>query len=270
MTSRAPKRSCAEWAEDYARLNWSVIPMRPCEKRPAIAWETFQKKRASLKQIAAWFAKWPDANAGIVTGAVSSLVVIDVDPAHGGADSLERLKDEFGAWPTTAEARTGGGGTHFYFAHQGDDLRNRAGLRPGIDVRGEGGCIVAPPSIHPNGRPYSWVPGRSPLDIKPARLPVWLASVAVGPKADMRGHPISHWRALVSEGVNEGARNSSIASLTGHLLWHGVDPGIIEDLLQCWNAQRCRPPLSSEEVSRVVASIVTTHGRHAAEQGNAC
>ena len=73
----------------------------------------------------------------------------------------------------------------------------------------------------------------------------------------------SYWRHLVREGVLEGERNSTIASLSGHLLWHGVDPDVAVELLLCWNAVRCRPPLSDDEVVRTAESIVRLHRRHA-------
>ncbi|WP_246189466.1 primase alpha helix C-terminal domain-containing protein [Methylacidimicrobium cyclopophantes] len=75
------------------------------------------------------------------------------------------------------------------------------------------------------------------------------------------GHPLAYWRRLVREGVQEGERNNTIASLTGHLLWHGVDPAVVLDLLLAWNATRCRPPLSEDEVARAVESIVRLHRR---------
>jgi hypothetical protein len=73
------------------------------------------------------------------------------------------------------------------------------------------------------------------------------------------GHSLDHWRKLVSEGVPEGTRNNTLASLAGHLLWHGVDPQVTLELLLCWNRTRCRPPLDDAEVAGVVASIVKRH-----------
>ena len=63
----------------------------------------------------------------------------------------------------------------------------------------------------------------------------------------------------MSEGVNRGERNNSVASLAGHLLWHGVDPAVVLELLLCWNRVRCRPPLDDEEVARAVLSITRLH-----------
>ncbi len=77
-----------------------------------------------------------------------------------------------------------------------------------------------------------------------------------GPRA---GRSLTEWRALVREGVPEGTRNSTIASLTGHLLWHGVDPDVALELLLAWNRLRCRPPLDDDEVAGVVASIARLH-----------
>ena len=74
-----------------------------------------------------------------------------------------------------------------------------------------------------------------------------------------RGHSAAYWRALVEEGVTEGVRNTTIASLAGRLLWHGVDPAVVCELLLCWNRVRCRPPLDDAEVARTVASIARTH-----------
>jgi hypothetical protein len=139
-------------------------------------------------------------------------------------------------------------------------LRNRVGLAPGIDLRGEGGLIIAPPSIHPSGKAYAWIEGRGP-DRPLAALPDWLERLARGIGSGI-GHPLSHWRALVKEGITEGARNNTIASLAGHLLWHGVDPDVVLEMLLCWNRVRCRPPLDDEEVARTVRSITRTHRRH--------
>lgn len=189
------------------------------------------------------------------------LSVLDIDPKHGGFASLDGLIREHGPFPHTIEAVTGGEGRHLYFAHPGGIVRNKVGLAPGIDLRGDGGCIVAPPSIHASGKTYEWLQGHDPGHAKPARMPRWLLQEA----SDVRRHPghsLEYWRILLKEGVSEGERNNTIASLTGHLLWHGVDPDVAQELLLCWNRIRCRPPLSDEEVIRTVDSITHLHERH--------
>jgi hypothetical protein len=246
-------------AQSYAARGWSVIPIEPRGKRPLVAWLEFQQRRAAADEIDAWFRHWPDANVGIVTGHVSGIVVVDVDAQHGGFGSLVEMERDFGRLPKTVEAVTGGGGRHLYFDHPREALRNRVGVRPGIDLRADGGCVVAPPSIHPGGRRYAWSAGHSPEEIPPATMPSWFLVALRNPAH--AGHPLTHWRHLVHEGVAEGERNATLASLTGHLLWRGVDPEVALELLLAWNRMRCRPPLSDDEVVRVVQSIARLHER---------
>lgn len=122
--------------------------------------------------VAAWWQRWPGANVAIRTGAVSGLVVIDVDPPHGGDASVDALVRRHGALPHGRAVRTGSGGSHLYLAHPGRRVRNDAGTRlgPGIDIRGDGGYVIAPPSRHPSGGSYSWVQGRSSLP----EIPAWM------------------------------------------------------------------------------------------------
>jgi hypothetical protein len=257
MTSRSADRRAA--AHDYLARGWSVIPLLAREKRPLLPWAEFQQRPPTRQEIDAWFQRWPDANVGVVTGAGSGLVVLDIDVRHGGTQSLARLESECGSLPHTVEALTGGGGRHLYFAHPGGVVHNRVGLEPGIDVRGDGGYIVAPPSVHPSGKRYAWVAARSPGEAPLAPLPPTLLERLVARAGT--GHPLAHWRQLVVEWVDEGERNNSLASLAGHLLWRGVDPVVALELLLCWNARRCRPPLADDEVAQIVDSIARLHLR---------
>lgn len=251
---------CRAAALDYLARGWSVIPIEPRGKRPVIPWLEFQSRRPSAAEIAGWFRQRPGANVGVVTGAQSGLVVLDVDERHGGASSLAALEAAHGPLPPTIEALTGGGGRHLYFLHPGGEVHNRAGLAPGIDVRGDGGCVVAPPSLHPSGARYVWAAGCSPDEMRPAPLPHWLARV-VRPDGGRAGHPTAHWRELARRRIREGERNNTIASLAGHLLWHGVDAEVVLELLAAWNRAQCDPPLADEEVARVVESIARLHER---------
>jgi hypothetical protein len=111
-----------------------------------------------LAQVTAWWDLWPEANIGIATGAGSGIFVVDVDAKNGGIESLAALEAENGPLPRTVEVLTGSGGgsKHLYFKLP-DSLiiRNSASkIAPGIDVRGEGGYVVAPPSRHVSGRCY--------------------------------------------------------------------------------------------------------------------
>lgn len=246
-------------AQNYLKRGWSIIPIRPREKRPIISWQRFQQRMPTESDVDVWFDRWPSANIAIVTGALSGLIVVDVDPAHGGRESLDDLQRTHGPLRDTLEARSGGGGRHLYFAHPGGTVHNRVDLAPGIDLRGDGGLIVAPPSVHPSGNRYAWIPGHGPGEIELAQPPTWLLE-----RLDKRrGHSVAYWRELVGTGVVEGSRNATLASLTGHLLWHGVDTGVITELLLCWNRVRCRPPLSDAEVVRTVASVNRSHRRAA-------
>lgn len=139
-------------ALEYEERGWSVIPLEPKGKKPLVPWEKYQKERASREQITRWWIDSPLANVGVVTGEVSGIVVIDID----GDNARKIFKDTFpGDFSETPTVRTGKG-WHLYFQHPGRLIPNRTGVLPGVDVRGDGGYVVAPPSIHPNKREYKW------------------------------------------------------------------------------------------------------------------
>jgi hypothetical protein len=189
----------------------------------------------------------PSANIGIATGRA---VVLDVDPRHGGDETLAKFAD----LPPTWQVTTGGGGKHYYFAADAE-IRNSAGhIGPGLDVRGVGGYVVAPPSLHITGRRYTW--DRSPEQTALAPMPAWLLAAVRQPQAAKAGTPATMWRDLVKHGVGDGRRNDTITRLAGHLLRRRVDPLVVLELMLVWNATRCRPPLDEDEVTRVVDNVV--------------
>jgi len=151
----------------YARRGIPVFPCQPGGKRP-LTYNGFWDASADPRRVEAWWLRWPEANVGVPTGERSGLLVLDVDARGGGPESLAALQRAHGPLPTTAKARTGGGGTHFYFEYPVEgEVRNSAGrLGPGLDVRGEGGYVVVPPSRTQSA--YQWLEKVPPAD------PAWL------------------------------------------------------------------------------------------------
>lgn len=200
-----------------------------------------------------WFTTAPVANIGLVTGGA---IVLDVDPRHGGDESLRALEADHGPLPETCRSITGSGGEHIFFKPPaGVEIRNSAGdLAPGLDIRGVGGYIVAPSSLHASGRTYEWSVDHHPDDVLPAPMPEWMVAALGQPKSGA-GRGSSYWRDLVCKGVAEGERNKSVTRLTGHLLRHYVDPEVTHELVQAWNMARCSPPMKPEEVTKTVGSI---------------
>ncbi|MCA9289391.1 MAG: bifunctional DNA primase/polymerase [Phycisphaerales bacterium] len=184
-------------ALEYAGLGWRVIPchhpMREdgvcrCSCRKAEQCSAAGKHprlagwpaSATIDEVTIrrWWSQWPKAGVGIVTGAASGLVVIDVDPRHDGDSSLDALQREHGRLPETVESLTGGGGRHLLYQHPGGFVRSVNGVRPGIDAKADGGFIVAPPSLHESGRLYGWELSSMPRELALAELPEpWLAQV---------------------------------------------------------------------------------------------
>lgn len=178
-------RRFVEVAVRYATHGWPVVPLHTpvasgCSCRRAGCGSPGKHPRTARglhdastndDQISAWWQRWPDANLGVVTGADSGLLVLDIDLPDGPA-SLARLEAEHAALPATCEQRTGSGGRQLLFAHPGHSVSNRTRLEPGIDVRGDGGYIVVPPSAHVSGGRYQWT-GHVP----PATPPDWLLRI---------------------------------------------------------------------------------------------
>ena len=137
------------------KFHFSVFPCRAQGKEP-LTKHGLKEASKDAATVLAWWKRWPRANVGIATGAASGIVVLDVDARAGGRESLAILEDEQGRLPETRTVLTGGGGQHLYFRDQGG-LRNSAGrLGAGLDLRADGGYVVAPPSNHTNGNKYRW------------------------------------------------------------------------------------------------------------------
>lgn len=226
----------------YCKRGWHPIPVRPDRKVPRFEWKAYQTQKPTLKELISWWTAHPRDRVGLVTGAVPSLVVIDVDPRHGG--TLEGLDGITGA----SVIQTPSGGYHVYMAHPGRPVPSRAGVRRGVDVRGDGGFVLAPPS------PGYVLQGAAIRDSLPP-APSWVCVERQGTGESSQARKPPGWFATTFAGSTpEGERNDTASKLAGYLLGKGHPQEVTVTILTDW-ARRCSPPFALGELSAVVASI---------------
>lgn len=238
-----------EWALKYADMGLAVFPLRPRDKRPATE-NGCIAATINKQQISNWWDRYPDCNIGIATGSKSGgLLVIDLDEDEEkdkhGYEVLKEWQREHGELPETWQSITGRGGYHFFFRDSAEN-RNRTGLYDGIDIRGEGGYIVAPPSLHPNGRRYEWEQG--PGDCEIAQADTTVINFLMGPEPE-------NWDRqtfTAPETIPDGQRHSVLISLIGSLKSKGLDDETIRIAVRSENDRKCLPPLTDQELEKTI------------------
>ncbi len=256
----------------YAHRGWQVFPVHhitdgqcTCGKSKCGSPGKHPRTRHGLKDatvdeqiINTWWKRWPAANIGLSTGQVSGFVVLDIDPEHGGEESLRLLEKEYEKLPDTPISLTGGGGQHLLFAYpaqaEGLGVQNRVALREGLDVRADGGYIVAPPSTHISGRNYEWEVLYHPDAVALPPPPDWLLLLIEMREPPPLADGQDSLDLAVVAGVEEGQRNDMAARLTGRYLSRGWTAAEIEMNLTTWN-ERNHPPMSRAELVAVITSV---------------
>jgi hypothetical protein len=263
---------CYNAAVEYMQRGWSVIPINPLTKKPLVRWAEFQTRLPTLDELQTWWRSYPHAGVAVITGQISRLVVVDFD----GPEALATID----TWPETHRVDTPKG-AHLYYAIGNE--RPPTGVAnhgPGIDSRGEGGYVVAPPTIrndqgvyryrHESGQPR-WRPDR--CMVGGTTTPVFEAPGDHAPDWDSNPQEIDRHGQWIDDalrnGVSTPGRNDTCSRLAGYFAGKGVEEGTAQILLLEW-AKKCRPPLEPEETVTTVASVYRTAERRAhAEQATA-
>lgn len=253
--------TCAEWG-------WSVLPLhtltnnhcscsdRICKspgKHPATK-NGLKDASKDFDQIIKWWKQNPKWNLGIATGSVSGgLVVLDFDAKRNGLDAISALN-----LPNTMQVITGGG-EHYYFYSDVTIKNSQNKLAPGVDVRGEGGYVVSPPSLHHSGKRYEAVDGAAVADL-PAHIVAKLVAPVTPVSAAVTDDDLIVTDAtLLPEQVIEGqlSRHEFLVSAAGRLHSAGLTGIELEIALKGINQQRCRPPKADYEVSKIAQWVST-------------
>ena len=231
-------------ALDYHSRGWCVMPLNAKTRTPIDKWKRFQNERPNREQIIEWWTKWPDASIGIITGKVSGLAVVDLD----SEEAIRAFRKQFGKFNTpVSETRRG---FHLLFAYV-NGARNRVRLNGiELDVRGEGGYIVAPPSIHPlSGKRYRW---RRPPDTPLAPFPLEL--LTKGSPVPENAASTHKPRGELHETIPDGQRNDTLFyDLACSLRGRGASLEELQQALTDANA-RCKPPLPESELRTIAES----------------
>lgn len=245
-------RSMKDWALYYADIGFAVFPLKVRSKYPATE-HGFKDASKDKTIIEKWWNKNPDYNIGIATGQVSDrLIVIDLDIDNDkGINGYESLKDwerDNGSLPETWTSITGRGGYHLLYRCSIGGYQCKTGLYDGVDIRADGGYIVAPPSIHPDtGRVYEWEVGpEDEVDMMPVNSLV--AEFLAGPIPKETDKP----GLQVQEEILEGGRVDSLIRLIGSLRSKNLGCSAIELVVRDENDKKCKPPLTESELQREV------------------
>lgn len=231
-------------ALDYVAQGFKVFPIK-IDKKPLT--EHGLKDATQLQiRVRDFWNKWPDAGIGLVT---DGLVVPDFDAKNGGLDSKVVIEAKYGPLPRTRTHRTGGGGLHYLYRNpNGADIRSttKLGAYSGVDLRANGGYIVAPPSLHESGARYEVID-----NAEIAAAPAWLMKLATK-RAPLQ---ISTTAEGIGQPIPEGQRNATLASLAGTMRRRGLSEEAILAALSIENKQRCSPPLPEAEIEVIAKSI---------------
>ena len=237
----------------FLDLGFSVIPIRPGpEKKPYMAWTQYQKRRPTEEEIFLWWQTWPTANVAIITGSISGIFVVDGDGEIGNRWITEHLPK------TSVYAKTGRdeGGCHCYYRiPPGEKIQNKVDWKPKVDIRGEGGYVIAPPSIHYSGRVYSFVFREG--------MRGWEELREFNPfKSQGCGNLQINLSQVPFPGEEppamKGSRNDTYARLLGRWFADGVTAEEAWDRAATWNATN-QPPLGDRELKATFRSILKLH-----------
>jgi hypothetical protein len=228
-----------------------VLPVDSDTKRPLTV-HGVSDATTDVSVIDSWRRSWPCAGVAVATGRVSGLVVIDVDPRNGGDQGIADAASELGALPRTTVVSTPSGGWHYWFSIPiGITIANTVGkLAAGVDIRGERGYVVAPPTRIRSGAAWSWAVG-APLAMLPDR---WAAALTRTSRGRQQARA-DEWVSMLDPGVRSGERNHSLTRFVGHLLSRDVDARVVLEIAYAVNEARFAPPLARPEVQRIVESI---------------
>lgn len=230
------------------KYKFSVIPIKEGSKKPYIDWKEYQKRLPTEEEIKNWWSKWPNADIGIITGKISGITVVDFDSREAYENAVKRK------FPLTPLVITGreDGGYHVYCSYQ-EGVRNfqKRDDLPGIDLRGDGGYVVAPPSIHKSGRQYTWAEGRTLDDIPLPHLPEWVLASKSEDKTPIKD---------LYRGVSAGKRNNALARIAGALANQNLSLEECTEIAKACNTLN-KPPLPLKEVETTVKSIYEKHHR---------
>ena len=237
-------------AVEYIKMGLAVFPLEKHGKKP-ITKNGCKDATLDAAQVKAWWQDNPEANIGIATGRRSGgifVIDLDVDEDKGidGYHTLEDWQREHGSFPDSWIAITGRGGYHIYFRSD-HEIRNRAGIVDGVDIRGEGGYVVAPPSIHANGNRYEWE--YAPEDIELAET-----NDTVNYFIDT-GKKVSQ-NFAAPEIIKDGTRNQTLFRFACMMQSKGVSDQAVYAATMAENKAKCVPPLSDNELNRIVDSAL--------------
>ena len=247
-----------EAAVKYAKRGWSVFPVRK-NKTPYTP-NGFHNATTNLDTITRWWKEYPDANVGIATGSMShglTVIDIDIDESKGihGDESFQDWCDEEGVFIDSLTAVTGRGGKHLYFTST-YPYGNKTGCLPGVDIRGEGGYVIAPPSIHENGNPYYFDGDEDEEEIvcvqEDSDVEYFFNEMCKGTIGDKA--PLQ-----IPKEVNEGSRNDMLFKIASSLQAKGAEDDVILATLQGYNETRCNPSLPDDELLKIVQSVTSKY-----------
>ena len=242
-------------AIEYAKKGFAVFPLKYRDKVP-LTRNGCKDATTDAAQIKAWWQKYPNANIGLATGSVSQNVFVidlDIDEDRGidGYHSLEDWQREHGDFPETWTAITGRGGYHLYYRGNGK-IKNRAGIIDGVDIRGNGGYVVAPPSIHKNGNRYEWEYSPDEFEIAKADN-----NVEYFLNHDDQKHGTAFTMPNI---VAAGQRNQMLFRFACMMQAKGASDQSVFVATMAENESSCSPPLTEQEV-RIIVSSATKYDK---------
>lgn len=242
-------------AIEYAKKGFAVFPLKYRDKVP-LTRNGCKDATTDVAQIKAWWQKYPNANIGLATGSVSQNVFVidlDIDEDCGidGYHSLEDWQREHGDFPETWTAITGRGGYHLYYRGNGR-IKNRAGIIDGVDIRGNGGYVVAPPSIHKNGNRYEWE--YSPDEFEIAKTD---NNVEYFLNHDDQKQGAAFTMPNI---VAAGQRNQMLFRFACMMQAKGASDQSVFAATMAENESSCSPPLTEQEV-RIIVSSATKYDK---------
>jgi hypothetical protein len=228
-----------------AGKGWCLHPLKPHEKKPLLtAWQ--DKATSDAARLTAWTRQFPECNWGVTTGPQSGFFVLDLD-GETGLDWLKARIDGGNDLPETWSVHTARG-LHLYFRWELEVRNSSSKLAMGVDIRGAGGYVVAPPSVHPDGPRYAAVDDA--CSVSPA--PTWLLTEIHKTSAPIQAKAATP---PAFDIIPQGRRNDTLTRIGGHLRRKGCKQAEIETQLKQANIRRCSPPLPEVEVSRISASV---------------